>query len=70
MAYVPLEKLLENRQSQYRLVMAAAKRTTQLTQGAKPHLSVPSKKMTSVAMEEIAQGLVHYDELPFKSELD
>ncbi len=64
MAYIPLEKLLNNSNSLYNLVMAAAKRTTELGQGAQPLIQTHSKKISTIALEEIASGRVTFEGVP------
>lgn len=58
MSYIPLEKLLSSHGSLYKLVMAGAKRVTELSQGMLPLIQSSSKKITSIALEEIAAGKV------------
>lgn len=60
MAYIPLEKILAKNNSLYRLVMAASERVTQLSQGAEPLVAVECKKLTSLALREIAEGQVDF----------
>ena len=63
MPYVPLEKLFKNLQmSLYKLVLAAAARANELTQGAQPLVKSESKKVSTVALEELAAGKVRYEE--------
>jgi DNA-directed RNA polymerase subunit omega len=50
-----------NIDSKFRYILIAAKRTRQLQAGAKPLVSAPSRKLTRVAQEEVALGLVKYD---------
>jgi DNA-directed RNA polymerase subunit omega len=47
--------------SKFRYILVAAKRTRQLQAGAKPMVTAPSKKLTRIAQEEVASGLVKYD---------
>lgn len=61
MGYIPLEQLLKDSHSLFRLVMAAAKRSTELSQGAVPLVQPKFKKVTSIAMQEIAEGKVRYE---------
>lgn len=58
MSYIPLEKLLASHGSLYKLVMAAAKRVTELSQGRQPLIKTSAKKITTIALEEIAAGKV------------
>jgi len=66
MAYIPLEKLLNNSNSLYNLVMAAAKRATELGQGAQPLIQTHSKKISTIALEEIAEGKVTLQGVPLE----
>jgi DNA-directed RNA polymerase omega subunit len=62
MAYIPLEKLLRSTTSGlYQLVMGAAKRCTELSQGQEPLIQTPSKKIATIALEEIAENKVKID---------
>ena len=64
MSYIPLEKLVtKNQMSLYRLVLAAAARANELAQGAQPLIDTPSKKVTTIALEEFAGGKVRYEEV-------
>lgn len=60
MAYVPLEKLLPKTDgSMYKLVVLVARRAMQLAEGAPRLIDAPSdSKVTTVAMQEIAEGRV------------
>lgn len=59
---VPLEKLLKNVTSHYRLVLIAAQRANELAGGAPPRVATKSKKVAVQALEEIAAGKVHCEE--------
>lgn len=62
MAYVPLEKLVhKEKPSLYKLVLVAAARANELAQGAQPLIQSASKKVSTIALEEIASGKVQYD---------
>jgi DNA-directed RNA polymerase omega subunit len=50
-----------NIDSKFRYILIAAKRTRQLQAGAKPLVNRPSRKLTRVAQEEVASGLVKYE---------
>lgn len=64
MPYVPLEKLVsEKTPSFYRLVLTAAARANELTQGAQPFVKSESKKAAVIALQEIAAGKVAYQEV-------
>lgn len=60
MAQVPIEELLKQCGSIYRLVILAAKRAKELAEGAPPLVESASRKPTSVALEEILHGKVLY----------
>ena len=63
MSYIPLEKLLKKKKaSLYKLVLTAAARANELTQGAQPLIQTVSKKVSIAALEEIAAGKVNYEE--------
>jgi|GEM_PF-568528 len=67
MPYVPLEKLVKDPNiSYYKLVLTAAARANELTQGATPLVKSESKKAAVVALEEISQGKVRYEEKKYK----
>jgi DNA-directed RNA polymerase subunit omega len=53
-----LEELLEKVDNRYVLVMAAAQRAKQLSQGASPLLKSKFKKPTSIALEEILKSKI------------
>ena len=60
MAQVPIEGLLKRCGSIYRLVILAAKRAKEVSEGSPPLVETHQKKVTSVALEEILQGKVLY----------
>ena len=51
-----LEELLDQVQTKYALVIAAAKRARQLKEGVLPLVDIDSTNAVSVALEEIATG--------------
>ena len=51
-------KLPENVKSKYAFVTLAAKRAEQLQMGAVPRVDSLSSKVTIIAQEEVAEGLV------------
>ncbi len=64
MSYVPLEKSIKKKDAGlYKLVLTAAARANELTQGAQPLVSSSSKKVSIIALEEIAGGKVRYEEI-------
>lgn len=60
MAQVPIENLLGRCGSIYKLMILAARRAKELTEGSQPLVSMPHRKATSIALEEILQGKVLY----------
>jgi DNA-directed RNA polymerase subunit omega len=60
MAQVPIEELLKQCGSVYRLVLLAAKRAKELADGAPALVETSSHKVTTIALEEILQGKVLY----------
>ena len=52
--------------SKYRLVIVAARRSKQLQKGAKPRVHSSKKKLTSIALEEVQQGMVRYESITKK----
>jgi len=60
-AYIPLEKMIETNPSLYKLVLSAAERASQITRGSKPLVECGSKKPTTIALNEIADGKVHFE---------
>lgn len=61
MSYVPLEGLLrEKKGSIYKLVILASKRALEIEGGAPNLVESPSKKSTTIALQEIIQGKVDY----------
>lgn len=62
MAYIPLEKLMRKDTSLYKLILTAAARANELAQGAQPLIQAKTKKISTIALEEIAAGKVHYKE--------
>ena len=57
-----LEELLDQVETKYALVIAAAKRARQLKEGVLPLVDIDSTNAVSVALEEIATGRVRVDE--------
>ena len=57
-----LEELLDQVETKYALVIAAAKRARQLKDGVLPLVDIDSTNAVSIALEEIATGRVRVDE--------
>jgi DNA-directed RNA polymerase subunit omega len=60
MAPVPIDELLKQCRSIYKLVVIAAKRAKELSEGTPKFVETDSKRVTSIALEEIRQGKVFY----------
>ena len=60
MITIPIEELLKNGGSVYKAVILAAKRATELNQGLPPLVKIETKKNSTIALEEIRQGLTTY----------
>ena len=57
-----IDQMMERVDSKYTLVVAAAKRARELTAGAEPLEDVPSNKPVSIALCEIADGKIVYEQ--------
>ena len=55
---LPLEELLKNASTQYRLVLVAAQRANELAKGAPSLVITKSKKAPIIALEEICKGKI------------
>ncbi len=49
--------------SKFRFILVAAKRARQLQSGAKPLVQTHNKKVTKIAQQEVAAGLVPFEML-------
>ena len=56
-----LESLMKKVDSKYTLVTLAAKRARELTDGDEPLVDVETTRVVSIAMEEIDQGKITYE---------
>lgn len=56
-----LDVLMNKVDSKYTLVVAAAKRARDLTEGNSPLISSKSNKPVTIALEEIAAGKISYE---------
>lgn len=59
---VPLEELLKNTRSHYKLVLAAAQRANELMKDGQAMVVTKSKKPAVIALEEMAKGIVSCEE--------
>ncbi len=67
MAYIALEKILSAKnQSLYKTVLTAAARANELAQGAQPLIKTDSKKVATIALNELAAKKVSYVEIKAK----
>jgi DNA-directed RNA polymerase subunit omega len=62
MPYIPLESLAKNANSFYKLVLLASERANQILNGSKPLIEIDSPKHTTIALREICEGKVRYEE--------
>ena len=60
MIQTPIEELLKRCGSVYKLVILAAKRAKEISEGSPPLVDSREKKVTSLALEEILHGRVLY----------
>ena len=60
MAYIPLERMIRNNPSIYKLVLLAAERANQLNSGSKPLIESAGKKASSNALQEICEGKIKF----------
>ena len=63
MARLTVEDCLENIDNRYDLVILAAKRARQITFGSEPMVPEENDKPTVLALREIADGLIHKDNI-------
>lgn len=67
MSYICLDKVLKNNElSLYKLTLTAAARANELAQGAQPLVKGGSKKVSTIALQEISEGKVRYEEIKSK----
>ncbi len=67
MAYIALEKLIKKPEtSVYKLTLTAAARANELSQNGQPLVKTHSKKVSTIALEEIVAGKVRYEETKSK----
>jgi len=58
---ITIEKCLDVCDNQFDLVLMAAKRARQLSNGARPAVDAGNDKTTVVALTEISQGFTEFD---------
>jgi DNA-directed RNA polymerase omega subunit len=59
-SYMPREKIFKNGDSIYKVVLLAARRAIELSNGAQKLVDSGQKKFSTIALEEISQGKVKY----------
>lgn len=62
MAYLPIEEMLRQGDSIYKLVILASRRALEIAGGSPPLVHSNSKKASTIALEEIMQKKVRYKE--------
>ncbi|MFA7002317.1 MAG: DNA-directed RNA polymerase subunit omega [Candidatus Omnitrophota bacterium] len=68
MTYIPIEKIMTPETgSRFKTVLAIAQRANELAAGAAPLVKCESKKVSTIAMKEFAEGKVRYEEIKPKS---
>ncbi|MFH1094556.1 MAG: DNA-directed RNA polymerase subunit omega [Candidatus Omnitrophota bacterium] len=60
MTEIPIEDLLKQTGSIFKLVILAANRTAELTDGYKAKVDTINKKLSAIALQEIAEGKVQF----------
>lgn len=60
----PIEELVDRVGSRFTVVVAAAKRAKQLKDGAPPLVSLPTRNALTIALHEIATGLIQIGDAP------
>jgi DNA-directed RNA polymerase omega subunit len=60
MAYMPVEKIFKGSDSIYKITILAARRAVELNNGARKLIDTATSKFSTIALEEIAAGKVHY----------
>lgn len=73
MARITVEDCLEHVDNRFDLVLLAARRARQISQGADPLVPAENDKPTVIALREIAAGLIsdyHMDEMEAKREVE
>ncbi|PIQ85600.1 MAG: DNA-directed RNA polymerase subunit omega [Candidatus Omnitrophica bacterium CG11_big_fil_rev_8_21_14_0_20_45_26] len=56
-----LENLVSQTNSIYGLVLSAAARANELISGEQPLIQTKSKKISTIVLEEIAKGKIHFE---------
>ena len=56
-----LEDLMKSSTSLYGLVLASASRANELSSGEQPLINTKSKKISTIALEEISRNKIHFE---------
>ncbi len=64
----PIEELVDRVGSRFTVVVAAAKRAKQLKDGAPPLVNLPTRNSLTIALHEIAAGLIQISDAPPEAE--
>ena len=57
---VPIDKLVDKNRGLYTLVLAVAKRAIEVSGGSQPLVKCPSKKASTIALEEFKENKVSF----------
>lgn len=60
MSYMPREKIFRKEDSIFKVTIIAAKRAIELNNGSPKLIETLSKKVSTIALEEIVQGKIKY----------
>lgn len=60
-------KLLQDGESKYTLVMVTAKRARQIIDGSKPLVETSSNKPVTIALEELVEGKLEFEKPTIQS---
>ncbi|MEA3328456.1 MAG: DNA-directed RNA polymerase subunit omega [Candidatus Omnitrophota bacterium] len=60
MAYIPVDELMKNIDSIFKLTILSARRAAELNNGMPKLVEAESKKPAIIALQEIAQGKISY----------
>lgn len=67
---IPIERLLEKTGDPYHLIIAAARRTRQLVEGAPRLTKAKASRETTIALHEIAEGKVSFRKIEKAAEAE
>ena len=62
MACVEVEKIFKKNPSMYKMVLVVAERANQIAAGSKPLVVSSSKRATTIALQELQEGKVWFEE--------